>query len=75
MEALWARVAADSTDYAAWTSLVIEAEKLPPAPEPMRRVLDGLLTEWPLCYGYWKRCATRQRQVATIYIAVTPRVT
>ena len=55
MDALWRRVKADPSDYFAWCSLVIEAEKSASEPEPLRLALDGFVSEWPLCYGYWKR--------------------
>lgn len=58
--AYWKRVEADGSDFAAWVGLVAAAEPTAGEPEPLRKALRGLVAEWPLCFGYWKRYADHE---------------
>ena len=53
------RIETDAADFAAWTGLVQKAEAAGD-PEALRKALSGLVAEWPLCYGYWKRYADHE---------------
>jgi len=53
---LQARVASHPQEFEAWTALVSEAERLKDVPL-VRQVTNGLLQQFPLCFGYWQRLA------------------
>ena len=63
LESLWSALKQDPSDFAAWTALVIESEKSA-SPEALCKALEGLLAEWPLCYGYWARLADHEMRDA-----------
>ncbi|XP_057480000.1 pre-mRNA-processing factor 39-1-like isoform X2 [Actinidia eriantha] len=66
-ERLWNVVRADSLDFNAWTSLIEETEKV--AEDnilKIRKVYDGFLAEFPLCYGYWKKYADHESRLSSI---------
>ncbi|MCO5600784.1 hypothetical protein L7F22_054899 [Adiantum nelumboides] len=56
---LWNIVKANPADFAAWTSLIQEVDKLEIL-ERIHRVYDTFLAEFPLCYGYWKKYADHE---------------
>ncbi|KVI03866.1 RNA-processing protein, HAT helix [Cynara cardunculus var. scolymus] len=63
-ERLWSIVNANSLDFSAWTALIEETEKT--AEEnvlKIRKVYDGFLAEFPLCYGYWKKYADHEARL------------
>ncbi|KAJ9543270.1 hypothetical protein OSB04_022977 [Centaurea solstitialis] len=63
-ERLWSIVNANSLDFNAWTALIEETEKT--AEDnilKIRKVYDGFLAEFPLCYGYWKKYADHEARL------------
>jgi hypothetical protein len=59
---LQTRVAEAPQDFDAWTSLVTQAEATKDA-QIIRTAIEGLLTQFPLCYGYWQRLAKHENAV------------
>nr|DAD37614.1 TPA_asm: hypothetical protein HUJ06_008255 [Nelumbo nucifera] len=60
-----------SGDFDSWTSLIAEIEKA--SPDDMGKislVYDSFLSEYPLCYGYWKKYANHMARLNTIDKAV-----
>ena len=48
-------------DFASLTARVAAAEgEARTSPDALRQALSELLTEWPLCFGYWKRLADHE---------------
>ncbi|XP_071717760.1 pre-mRNA-processing factor 39-1 [Rutidosis leptorrhynchoides] len=63
-ERLWSIVNANSLDFNAWTSLIDETEKTAEANIlKIRKVYDTFLSEFPLCYGYWKKYADHEARL------------
>ncbi|KAL2623375.1 hypothetical protein R1flu_003580 [Riccia fluitans] len=59
---LWSVVKANSADFNAWTLLIQESEKLDNISK-IRKVYDAFLSEFPLCYGYWKKYADHEARL------------
>ncbi|CAM8971238.1 unnamed protein product [Rhodiola kirilowii] len=60
-ERLWNIVKTNSLDFNAWTALIEETEKV--AEDnivKIRKVYDAFMSEFPLCYGYWKKYADHE---------------
>ncbi|KAI3667991.1 hypothetical protein L6452_43062 [Arctium lappa] len=63
-ERLWSIVNANSLDFNAWTALIEETEKTAESNIlKIRKVYDGFLAEFPLCYGYWKKYADHEARL------------
>ncbi|XP_022874562.1 pre-mRNA-processing factor 39-like isoform X2 [Olea europaea var. sylvestris] len=64
---LWSIVTANSLDFNAWTSLVEETERVSEASIlKIRKVYDAFLSEFPLCYGYWKKYADHEARLSSV---------
>lgn len=59
LSTLESRVATAPQDFDAWCALVAEAEKTNDLSR-MRVALNGLLAQFPLCFGYWSRLAKHE---------------
>lgn len=59
---LQARVASHPADFDAWCALVTQAEASKDN-QIIRDSLNGLLAQFPLCYGYWQRLAKHENLV------------
>uniref|UniRef100_A0A7N0TQA8 Pre-mRNA-processing factor 39 n=1 Tax=Kalanchoe fedtschenkoi TaxID=63787 RepID=A0A7N0TQA8_KALFE len=60
-ERLWSIVRTNSLDFNAWIALIEETEKV--AEDnivKIRKVYDAFMSEFPLCYGYWKKYADHE---------------
>lgn len=58
LDRLRARIAAAPQDFDAWVALVAEAEHQTPRDVALiRTATEGLLAQFPLCFGYWQRLA------------------
>ncbi|KAK7247229.1 hypothetical protein RIF29_42107 [Crotalaria pallida] len=56
-----------SLDFDEWTSLISEIEKIyPDDMEKICLVYDHFLSEFPLCYGYWRKYAAHMTHLCTI---------
>ncbi|XP_038987503.1 pre-mRNA-processing factor 39-like isoform X1 [Phoenix dactylifera] len=56
------------TDFGAWALLLSEIEKT--SPDDIQKiclVYDAFLSEFPLCYGYWKKYASHKARLCTLY--------
>ncbi|CAA7390579.1 unnamed protein product [Spirodela intermedia] len=62
---LWSIVRANSLDFNAWTALIQETEKENNILK-IRGVYDAFLSEFPLCYGYWKKYADHEGRLGTV---------
>ncbi|MQL81326.1 hypothetical protein Taro_013792, partial [Colocasia esculenta] len=62
---LWSIVRANSLDFNAWTALIQESEKENNI-QKVRKVYDAFLSEFPLCYGYWKKYADHEGHLGTV---------
>lgn len=60
-EALWTRLQAHPEEFDTWVKLVKKVEAMDDLPK-IRRSLSSLLTEYPLCFGYWKRLSSHERR-------------
>jgi hypothetical protein len=56
LQRLESKVASAPQDFDSWTALVSEAQKTAD-PVRIRDALNGLLAQFPLCYGYWQQLA------------------
>ncbi|KAF6175092.1 hypothetical protein GIB67_039005 [Kingdonia uniflora] len=55
------------TDFDGWTSLIAKIEKTSPDDiEKISLVYDSFLSEFPLCYGYWKKFAGHKARLCTV---------
>ncbi|KAL9239066.1 hypothetical protein vseg_013420 [Gypsophila vaccaria] len=64
---LWNIVKANSSDFNAWTQLIEETEKMSQDNIlKIRKVYDAFLSEFPLCYGYWKKYADHEARFGAI---------
>eukprot|EP01104_Vermistella_antarctica_P010870 TRINITY_DN2945_c0_g1_i2.p1 TRINITY_DN2945_c0_g1~~TRINITY_DN2945_c0_g1_i2.p1 ORF type:complete len:392 (-),score=122.31 TRINITY_DN2945_c0_g1_i2:94-1269(-) len=61
-ETLWAPVKANPADFDSWQLLISYAErsKEKDGLDVVRRIYDGFLAEFPLCYLYWKTLADHE---------------
>ncbi|CAL0306495.1 unnamed protein product [Lupinus luteus] len=56
-----------SLDFDEWTSLISDIEKTyPDDTEKICLVYDHFLSEFPLCYGYWRKYAAHMAHLCTI---------
>ncbi|AQL08879.1 Tetratricopeptide repeat (TPR)-like superfamily protein [Zea mays] len=61
---LWSVVTANCLDFNAWTTLIEETEKNAENDIlKIRKVYDSFLTEFPLCFGYWKKYADHEARL------------
>ncbi|XP_073318022.1 pre-mRNA-processing factor 39-1-like isoform X3 [Primulina huaijiensis] len=66
-ERLWSIVKANSLDFNAWTSLIEETERVAEGEIlKIQKVYDAFLTEFPLCYGYWKKYADHEARLISM---------
>ncbi|KAK9268181.1 hypothetical protein L1049_010623 [Liquidambar formosana] len=60
-------IAKGSLDFDMWTSLISQIEKTYPDDiEKICLVYDSFLSEFPLCYGYWRKYADHKTQLCTV---------
>eukprot|EP00257_Ricinus_communis_P016717 XP_015574974.1 pre-mRNA-processing factor 39 isoform X2 [Ricinus communis] len=60
-------IANGSLEFDEWTSLISEVEKsYPDSIEDIRLVYDSFLSEFPLCYGYWRKYVNHNIRLSTI---------
>lgn len=72
LDRLRARVATAPQDFDAWVALVAEAERQTPRDVALiRTCTEGLLAQFPLCFGYWQRLAKLELSLGT---ATSPSV-
>ncbi|XVF87220.1 hypothetical protein PTKIN_Ptkin18bG0101400 [Pterospermum kingtungense] len=58
-------------DFDGWTKLILEVENLfHDEIEKICLVYDSFLSEFPLCYGYWRKCADHMIRLRTVDKAV-----
>lgn len=60
-EQLWQHVQKQPEDFDTWVKLVKKVEKMDDLSK-IRRSLEALLTEFPLCFGYWKRLSSHEKR-------------
>mmetsp|Transcript_19754 Transcript_19754/g.55121 ORF Transcript_19754/g.55121 Transcript_19754/m.55121 type:complete len:744 (+) Transcript_19754:15-2246(+) len=65
----WTAVQSNSSDFAAWTTLIGVAEKLDDI-ERIRAVYEPFLAAFPLCYGYWKKYADAEHRHGNVDAAL-----
>ncbi|KAL6564512.1 hypothetical protein OROMI_015962 [Orobanche minor] len=66
-ERLWSIVMTNSLDFDAWTALIEETERISLGNIlKIRKVYDTFLTEFPLCYGYWKKYADHEARLSSL---------
>ncbi|CAM8933573.1 unnamed protein product [Rhodiola kirilowii] len=60
-ERLWSIVRTNSLDFDAWTALIEETERVAEGNiVKIRTVYDAFMSEFPFCYGYWKKYADHE---------------
>ncbi|KAL6505253.1 hypothetical protein OROGR_025070 [Orobanche gracilis] len=66
-ERLWSIVTTNSLDFDAWTALIEETERISEGNIlKIRKVYSTFLTEFPLCYGYWKKYADHEARLSSL---------
>jgi len=80
-EVLWQRVQEHPEEFDTWVKLVKKVESSDDLPK-VRRSLSSLLSEYPLCFGYWKRLSSHEKRhgnteeamkILEAGVAATPR--
>lgn len=80
-EKLWEKVQENPQEFDTWVKLIKQVEALDDLTK-VRRSLLGLLKEYPLCFGYWKRLAGHEKRHKNLQeaeeilekgVAATPR--
>jgi pre-mRNA-processing factor 39 len=64
MQVLWERVRSDPSDFASWQELAKLAESS--GLSSIREVFPALLEHYPLCFGYWRKWASKEDHVKAL---------